>query len=286
MGFGVVSFGIGGATFAGLGFGTPFVNDALSVMGAVREAQRLDVANSITESRDLPGDAHWNPAGAYNPVVSVGARANRGGDPWGVFSRLPTVPLVSAVASKPKRKLEPVPGPAVVPVGPQSLPAAVILRDGSTTTTTYYPEGESDVPDDITWEEVAQQYPWINEEVPQEPDPYWLPGVGVRLGGPNDVEQSGMAIDWGDVAGAALSTISRGLVGNPTTGAVPASSPGSSTIQAAMASGTSGLRLASGRRRRRRRLLTPTDLGDLAALKTLVGNGDALKFAVMKAVRR
>lgn len=39
-------------------------------------------------------------------------------------------------------------------------------------------------------------------------------------------------------------------------------------------------------RRRRRRLLTPTDLSDLAALKSIVGNGDALKFAVTKAVRR
>ena len=40
------------------------------------------------------------------------------------------------------------------------------------------------------------------------------------------------------------------------------------------------------KRRRRRRLLTPTDLADLAALKTITGNNDALKFAVLKAVRR
>lgn len=40
------------------------------------------------------------------------------------------------------------------------------------------------------------------------------------------------------------------------------------------------------RRRRRRRLLTPTDLNDLAALKTIVGGGQAINFAVMKAVRR
>lgn len=38
--------------------------------------------------------------------------------------------------------------------------------------------------------------------------------------------------------------------------------------------------------RRRRRLLTPTDLNDLAALQTIVGKGDVMKFAVMKAVRR
>lgn len=40
------------------------------------------------------------------------------------------------------------------------------------------------------------------------------------------------------------------------------------------------------RRRRRRRLLTPTDLNDLAALKTIVGGGQAMNFAVLKAVRR
>ena len=40
------------------------------------------------------------------------------------------------------------------------------------------------------------------------------------------------------------------------------------------------------KRRRRRRLLTPTDFSDLAALKTLTGNNDAFKFAVLKAVRR
>ncbi len=39
------------------------------------------------------------------------------------------------------------------------------------------------------------------------------------------------------------------------------------------------------RRRRRRRLLTSSDLKDLAALKTITGNNDALKMAVIKAVR-
>ena len=41
------------------------------------------------------------------------------------------------------------------------------------------------------------------------------------------------------------------------------------------------------KRRRRRRLLTPTDLSDLAALQALVGKGStALNMAVAKAVRR
>lgn len=40
------------------------------------------------------------------------------------------------------------------------------------------------------------------------------------------------------------------------------------------------------RRARRKPLLTCTDLNTLAALKTIVGGGQALNFAVMKAVRR
>lgn len=39
------------------------------------------------------------------------------------------------------------------------------------------------------------------------------------------------------------------------------------------------------RRRRRRRLLTPTDLGDLAQLQALVGKGEVMKVAVMKAIK-
>lgn len=44
--------------------------------------------------------------------------------------------------------------------------------------------------------------------------------------------------------------------------------------------------VTSCKRRRRKRLLTPTDLSDLAALAAIVGKGDALKMAVAKAVRR
>lgn len=40
------------------------------------------------------------------------------------------------------------------------------------------------------------------------------------------------------------------------------------------------------KRRRRKRLLTECDFKDLACLKTLTGNNDAFKCAVIKAVRR
>lgn len=39
------------------------------------------------------------------------------------------------------------------------------------------------------------------------------------------------------------------------------------------------------RRRRRRRLLTASDINDLAALKAIVGGGQAMNLAVAKAVR-
>lgn len=103
-----------------------------------------------------------------------------------------------------------------------------------------------------------------------------------------------MAIDWGDVIGGALGSIGRQMGGGYSPPVVynPGFAPG----------GTAGLGVPPGtrnvtvdtvtgkvtpcRRRRRRRLLTPTDLSDLAALAAVVGKGDALKMAVAKAVRR
>ena len=50
----------------------------------------------------------------------------------------------------------------------------------------------------------------------------------------------------------------------------------------------SGINAITGKKRRprRRRLLTATDLNDLAMLKTLTGNSDAFKAAVVRAIRR
>lgn len=90
-----------------------------------------------------------------------------------------------------------------------------------------------------------------------------------------------MAVDWGGVLGGALGDIAGqlgapGFVGGPPTVGPPA--------QVIVDTRTGQVKPC--RRKRRRRLLTPTDLSDLAALKTITGNNDALKFAVMKAVRR
>ena len=107
-------------------------------------------------------------------------------------------------------------------------------------------------------------------------------GFGVATDGDPD-----MAIDWGDVIGVGLGSVAQQLVGGS-----PTIHPGPPSLQAANPPAKVTVDTRTGqvtpcRRRRRRRLLTPTDLADLASLQTLVGKGsDAMKFAVTKAVRR
>ncbi len=98
-----------------------------------------------------------------------------------------------------------------------------------------------------------------------------------------------MAIDWGglgeDIWDASLpGMVTRWFGDEPKPGStLPALPP--RTVNGQRPTYTN---MTSGRRcrRRRPRLLTPTDLSDLAALKTITGGGQALNFAVMKAVRR
>ncbi len=66
----------------------------------------------------------------------------------------------------------------------------------------------------------------------------------------------------------------------------PAATMQTTSVPAKVTVDTATGKVTACRRRRRRRLLTPTDLNDLAALKTIVGGGQAINFAVMKAVRR
>jgi len=91
-----------------------------------------------------------------------------------------------------------------------------------------------------------------------------------------------MAIDWGDVIGGAIGTIGAQLQ-QPGPAPYPYTGP---VAPRTLTYDTQTGQLKPCRRRRRRRLLTPTDLSDLAALATIVGKGDALKLAVTKAVRR
>lgn len=101
-------------------------------------------------------------------------------------------------------------------------------------------------------------------------------------------------MDWGEILWSMGYEILKQTAGG-TPGSVPGQPGGMSytgsgpTMPGANPTGATFSNMTSWngkRRRRRRRLLTPTDLSDLAALKTIVGNSDALKFAVTKAVRR
>jgi hypothetical protein len=106
-------------------------------------------------------------------------------------------------------------------------------------------------------------------------------------------EEEQVAIDFGDILGGAF----RGAVGAVYPGMTPGFSgpiyPGFTGPVASPGALPSGYtvnaqgQLCKHRRRRRRRLLTPTDLSDLAALQALVGKGSSsLNMAVAKAVRR
>ena len=96
-----------------------------------------------------------------------------------------------------------------------------------------------------------------------------------------------MAVDWSAAAGAFLGTLASGMGGTQPQRLVP---PLSVPTNIATGSGrpysTASRTGAPCRRRRRRRLLTPTDQADLAALKAMTGNNDAFKYAIIKAVRR
>ena len=99
-----------------------------------------------------------------------------------------------------------------------------------------------------------------------------------------------MAIDWGAVASGAIDIMQGQAVGGgpATYGAVPPMAYGPAPAVAPVGAVEIDPRTGKPKckRRRRRRLLTPTDLSDLAALQAIVGKGDALKLAVAKAVRR
>ncbi len=105
-------------------------------------------------------------------------------------------------------------------------------------------------------------------------------------------EEETMAIDWGAAASGAIDILQGQRVGGGSFAGVPPIDtsgwdvPGYEGMPAKVTVDTRTGKVCRCRRRRRRRLLTPTDLSDLAALAAVVGKGDALKLAVAKAVRR
>ncbi len=94
-----------------------------------------------------------------------------------------------------------------------------------------------------------------------------------------------MAVDWTSVLNTAITGYAQqqgggAFAGGGASGSYAPPMPAQVTVDTRTGA------VKPCRRRRRRRLLTPTDLSDLAALATIVGKGDALKFAVTKPVRR
>ncbi len=132
-----------------------------------------------------------------------------------------------------------------------------------------------------------------------DPDPEPVPYTATQPHGLDTAptEDEDMAHDWGhlgrQIIGNVLGTTPENYLG-ATFGNMTGSSlvdPATSIPSGRAAMPPSGaFRIDQyGRvvrcRRRRRRLLTNSDLKDLAALKTITGNTDALKMAVIKAVR-
>lgn len=90
-----------------------------------------------------------------------------------------------------------------------------------------------------------------------------------------------MAADWGDFAQGQIQSLIRNFVDGTGNTSTPSSVPANVTVN------TRTGQVTACRRRRRRRLVTPTDISDLAALQALVGKGSsAMNLAVAKAVRR
>lgn len=100
-----------------------------------------------------------------------------------------------------------------------------------------------------------------------------------------------MAFDWGSAASGFIDILQGQQVGGGAqqsfVGPLSSPLPTAPGVPAQVTVDTRTGKVTPCRRRRRRRLLTPTDMADLASLQTLVGKGsDAMKFAVTKAVRR
>lgn len=198
----------------------------------------------------------------------------------------------------------PVGPPPPVPYGPPEPPSAVLYPEPA-----RFPEppdlaqngvdnGQAEVRSvlpgsggqwDVVWGTPVRVPPERLEEygviLPRRPA---LPPPPVRAPAPTpQTEKTSMPdIDWGGTLPGILGDLGSAYIQSRF---APASPPpmapwGTASPSGAVIDPVTG-RVCK-RRRRRRRLLTPTDLSDLAALKTITGNNDALKYAVMKAVRK
>ncbi len=120
------------------------------------------------------------------------------------------------------------------------------------------------------WDEYYERYKVLNPEEPEV-----ALDVGAILSGAVDIWQQQVGYGGGPPVVQQFTGVGGSVAPSP-------SIPSGAKVQLDPKTG----KVTLCRRRRRRRLLTPTDLNDLAALKTIVGGGQAINFAVMKAVRR
>jgi len=181
-----------------------------------------------------------------------------------------------------------------------------------------------DVPDD--WGAYEQQFPEYFEPILETrpgrvADPYpgseaWDARSSAGAGYPEQVPAANMpagnvdydedivwdsaesggdmaAWDWGAAASGVIDILQGQSVGGGGTGYVPPANFGMSppasgggAVPRKVTVDTVTGAISKCGRRRRRRLLTPTDINDLAALKAIVGGGQSMNLAVAKAVRR
>jgi hypothetical protein len=207
--------------------------------------------------------------------VSVGPggiSTSRNQQPSFNLPTLPGLPNVGAGAQFPGGIIQTGQGPST---SPAEIPGGIYEQN----------KGETD------WDEVYRQYRILNEDehergIDETESDVPLP-VGIAFPTQIPDQENDVAFDWGDIFTTSLPGVidmaANRFLGpeQPTFNQSPQSpTPAKVTMD------TRTGRITPCRRRRRRRLLTPTDLSDLAALQAIVGKGDALKLAVAKAVRR
>jgi hypothetical protein len=217
----------------------------------IRPLPEWDLANLVKGFTSvLPGDEAWNPV-AKAVIAGIINAVGQGDYEEGVYDR--PEPVVHPVFSGPDLVIAEKPELPDADDSPEFLPG-------------WLPEWKK-TPDD---------------------EPGWIEDQWVY---PAETEEEHMSHTWGhlarDVVGGWLGTGGNGGYGpvydpgyDGLVGTGPTQGSGKVTVD------TKTGKVTKCGRRRRRRLLTPTDLNDLAALKTIVGGGQAMNFAVMKAVRR
>jgi len=170
-------------------------------------------------------------------------------------------PQPAPIFSFPTGGVSPLPLPTADP-SPVRIPADVAVLERVPQAPYLPAENVWENTADTDWDKVYDEYVVLNQPVIAE-----------------------APVDWGDIIGTALGSVATSLV-SPQPQLFGGAGATASTVPAKVTVDTRTGQVTPCRRRRRRRLLTDSDLADLSALKTIVGGGQAMNFAVQKAVRR